>query len=156
MARKFARNAFVGRARALTQLKRYAEAVQDWDRVIELDDSEEKTAWRVERAVTLIRSGDYARGVAEANALAAEKAVTGDMLYNAACVMSIGSSVVKQDAKLQEQYAVRAVELLTLAKGQGFFKDAHNVEQMNKDGDLDPLRQREDYKKLLAELEAKK
>jgi eukaryotic-like serine/threonine-protein kinase len=155
-AREFARNAFVGRARALTELKRYAEALQDWDRAIELDDSEEKTASRVERAVTLIRSGDHARAVAEANALAAEKAVTGDTLYDAACVLSIGSSVVKQDAKLQQQYAVRAVELLTLAKGQGYFKDAQNVEHMNKDSDIDPLRQREDYKKLLAELEAKK
>ena len=82
--------------------------------------------------------------------------MTGATLYDAACVLSIGSSVVKQDAKLQNQYAVRAVELLTLAKGQGFFKDAKNVEHMNKDSNIDPLRQRQDYKKLLAELEGKK
>ena len=156
MAREFARNAFIGRAQALTQLKRYAEAVPDWARAIELDDCDSKIKWRVQRAVTLIHSGDHARAVAEANALAAEKNVTGTTLYDAACVLSIASSVVKQDAKLQEQYAVRAVELLTLAEGRGFFKDARNIEGMNKDIDLEPLRRRQDYKKLLAELGAKK
>jgi tetratricopeptide (TPR) repeat protein len=154
-AREFARNAFWGRAGALTHLKRYAEAVQDWDRAIELDDGDLKIMFRLGRAVTLAHSGDHARAVAEANALAAEKAVKGATLYNAACVFSIGSSVVKQDAKLQDQYALRAVELLTLAKGQGFFKNATNVAHMNTDSDLDPLREREEFKQLIAELEGK-
>ena len=41
------------------------------------------------------------------------------------------------------------MELLTLARAAGY-KDAA---QMKKDTDLDPLRAREDFKKLLAELE---
>jgi serine/threonine protein kinase/tetratricopeptide (TPR) repeat protein len=154
-ARLFLRNAHWGRARDLTALARYDKALMDWDRAIELDDGEHKIMLRLRRADTLIRSGDHARAVAEANAVAAEKAVTGATLYDAACILSIGSSVVKQDAKLQNQYAVRAVELLTLAKGQGFFKDAKKVEHMNKDTDLDPLRARKEFKQFIAELEGK-
>ncbi len=109
--------------------------------------------FRLGRAEPLIHSGDHARAVADANALAGEKNVTGATLYNAACVFSIGSSVVKQDAELQDQYALRAVELLTLAKRQGFFKDAKNVEHMDQDSDLDPLRARVEFKQFIAELE---
>ena len=58
-------------------------------------------------------------------------------------------------AKLKEQYAARSVELLRKAESAGFFKDKKNIEHMKKDTDLEPLRQREDYKKLLKELETK-
>jgi eukaryotic-like serine/threonine-protein kinase len=45
-----------------------------------------------------------------------------------------------------------AMEWLKMAVAAGF----KNVEQMKKDRDLDALRDREDFKKLLAELEAGK
>jgi hypothetical protein len=60
--------------------------------------------------------------------------------------------VVKEDAKLQARYAARAVELLRQAVARGYKNLAH----MKKDRDLDILRDREDFKKLAADLEAKK
>ena len=39
----------------------------------------------------------------------------------------------------------------TPSKGQGLFKDAQNVGHMNKESALNPLRQRQDDKKLLDE-----
>ena len=52
--------------------------------------------------------------------------------------------------ELTDQYAVRAVELLRLAVTKGY-KD---VARMKQDPDLNPLRERADFKKLLAEMEA--
>jgi len=48
-------------------------------------------------------------------------------------------------------YADQAMAMLRDAVAKGFKDAAH----MKKDTDLDPLRQREDFQKLLAELEAK-
>ena len=55
--------------------------------------------------------------------------------------------------KLTEEYATRAVELLTKARTTGFFKDRAKVEHLKEDTDLDPLRFRSDFRQLLADLE---
>jgi hypothetical protein len=51
--------------------------------------------------------------------------------------------------EVREKLAARAVELLRQAVGKGFKNTAH----MKRDTDLDALRGREDFKKLLADLE---
>ena len=66
-----------------------------------------------------------------------------DHWYNFACIYAVASGQVP--AKKQE-YADRAMELLQKAVESGW-KDADHVA---KDGDLDVLRDREDFKKLLA------
>jgi hypothetical protein len=71
------------------------------------------------------------------------------MLYDLACVCALASAAVKDDAKRREQYADRAVALLRQAVAAGWKDAAH----MKKDQDLAPLRDREDFQKLLAELE---
>jgi hypothetical protein len=53
--------------------------------------------------------------------------------------------------KQADQYAARAVELLRRAIENGF----QNLEQLKHDPELDALRQRDDFKKLLAELQKK-
>ena len=53
--------------------------------------------------------------------------------------------------KLQDQYAIRAVEALRKAVAKGY----KNVARMKNETDLDLLRKREDFQKLMAELEAK-
>jgi tetratricopeptide (TPR) repeat protein len=79
--------------------------------------------------------------------------------YNAACFLSQCIPIVAQHAKLDEKqreevaqfYGDAAMKLLRDAVSKGF----KNVAHMKKDTDLDPLRQREDFKKLIAELEGK-
>jgi serine/threonine protein kinase/tetratricopeptide (TPR) repeat protein len=80
--------------------------------------------------------------------------------YDAACFLSRCVPIVAQHKKLDDQqrkeaaqfYGDAAMKLLRDAMSKGY-KD---VPHMKKDTDLDPLREREDFKKLLAELEAKK
>jgi serine/threonine-protein kinase len=150
-ARLYLRNAHWGRADALTRLARHAEAAQDWDRALELDAGPARPFFRLQRAVSLTHAGDHAQAVSEADALAQAKDVNAPTLYDLACVCSLSSAAVKNDAKLADRYAARAVELLREAVAKGF-KD---IEHLKKDTDLDPLRGRDDYRKLLKELEEK-
>jgi hypothetical protein len=79
-----------------------------------------------------------------------------DSLYNAACFRSVTAGMqVKSPgadaARLAKDDADRAMEWLQKAVLAGYKDVAH----MKKDTDLDALRGREDFKKLLAEMEAK-
>jgi hypothetical protein len=88
----------------------------------------------------------------------------GESLYMAAGVYALCSAAVAaakppaevsaDDKQSQEGYAARAVELLTQAQGLGFFKNAVNVVAIEYEHNLDPLRNRDDFKKLLAEVMA--
>jgi serine/threonine protein kinase/tetratricopeptide (TPR) repeat protein len=155
-ARLFLRNAHFARAQALDKLARHADAVKDWDRAIDLAAPPNRPRFRMQRALSLVRAGRHAEAVAEGDALAEAKDVTGDMLYDLACVSALAAAAVK-DAKTPstdatqpaEGYAARAVELLRQAVAKGYKDAAH----MTKDRDLDALRGREDFKKLLTGLE---
>jgi hypothetical protein len=58
-------------------------------------------------------------------------------------------------ADLAERYAARAVALLNQAHTGGHLKNAMFLRQFKTDPDLDPLRKRADFQKLLQELEAR-
>jgi tetratricopeptide (TPR) repeat protein len=155
--RSILRNAHWGRAAALHGLGRYADAVKDWDRALALGpDRARERDLRFSRAVSLGQAGEHAKAVAEANALAAAADVDSGTLYNLACVVAVVSAAVKNantpgaDAsRLAETYSARAIELLQLAVAKGY-KDAA---LMKKDKDLDAVRDREDFKRLVAKLE---
>ena len=80
--------------------------------------------------------------------------------YTAACGLAQCVLIVEKDdqaSKEQRQqqaqfYADQAMTMLRDAVTKGY-KDAAD---MKKDSDLDPMRQRDDFQKLLAELEGKK
>jgi serine/threonine protein kinase len=76
-------------------------------------------------------------------------------LYNAACWRAVTAAVVKESpgadaARLAAAEADRAMDWLRKAAAAGYKDAAH----MKQDTDLDALRGREDFKKLLADLEA--
>jgi eukaryotic-like serine/threonine-protein kinase len=78
-------------------------------------------------------------------------------LYNAACYRAVTATVLKQDPKtpgadatrLAKEEADRAMVWLKQAIAAGYKDVAH----MAKDRDLDALRDRQDFKKLVAELQ---
>jgi tetratricopeptide (TPR) repeat protein len=151
------RDASCGQAQALMKLGRDADAVKDWDRAIELDKGRDQPRFRLWRGLALARTqkGDYAKVVADAVTLSQVKVAKDKAVYDAARVCALASAAIKKDAKLADQYATRAVELLGKAREAGYFKEAIDVEHMQKDSDLDSLRSRDDYNKLVADLEAK-
>jgi hypothetical protein len=109
------------------------------------------------RALILKSQGDHAAvaGVAEDWARIQHK--SGSDAYKAACFLALCVPLAEKDPRLNETqrketsqtYAERAMPLLRQAIVEGF-KD---VTHMKKDSDLDPLRDRDDFKKLVQDLE---
>jgi eukaryotic-like serine/threonine-protein kinase len=100
---------------------------------------------------------DHARLATTANELVRFAFDPANDTYDAACFLCNCVTIAGKDAQLAEakrtelakNYADRAITLLRQAVTRGFKDAAH----MKKDPDLEPLRAREDFKKLLAELE---
>jgi hypothetical protein len=108
---------------------------------------------RASRAISRFKAGQLSAAVAEIAELTAAGSnktelatVNGDLWYSFGCVYAVASAKV---ADKKEEYAKRAVELLHQAVKAGYKDYPH----MTRDSDLDPLRDREDFKKLMAELE---
>jgi serine/threonine-protein kinase len=105
-----------------------------------------------------VELGDHAGAVEAAQKLARWAFEPMSDNYNSACLVSRSIVLAEKDSKLPEArrkelartYADQAMALLRQAVAKGYKDVAH----MKKDTDLDPLRNREDFKKLIAELEA--
>jgi tetratricopeptide (TPR) repeat protein/tRNA A-37 threonylcarbamoyl transferase component Bud32 len=140
------RNTHAGRAMALAALNRHADSLPDWDKAVELTPLEQRPGLRAGRVMSQIRAGKVEAAVAEVAELTKLKGWPAGRLYDFACVYALASA---KDQSKQAEYAQRAVVLLRQAVQAGY----KNVPHMKKDSDLDPLRQREDFQKLLAELD---
>jgi tetratricopeptide (TPR) repeat protein len=113
---------------------------------------------RINRAGVLARRGDHARATDEVEAVVRQGNPGSVQLYNAACVFSQASGVVYHDDKisptdrdgLKARYGDRAMDYLRQAVANGY----RNLSVIKPDPDLDSLRARQDFQKLLTELEA--
>jgi tetratricopeptide (TPR) repeat protein len=72
--------------------------------------------------------------------------------YNYACLEAIGMRESAGNGPLQDQHAAKAMEWLHKAKERGAFTQPFYRQDIGKNADLDPLRKRPDFQKLLAEL----
>jgi serine/threonine protein kinase len=152
VARRFLRNAYLVRAETLDlDLKRHAEAVADWDKSVELSPGPEQLVLRMKRAACRARAGQMDAAIHEAEQLV--KNANAGMLLNAACVFALAAARPDETAGPlpKEECAKRAVALLR----QAIAKDVKIAEQIERNDDLKALRDREDFKKLLAELHKK-
>jgi tetratricopeptide (TPR) repeat protein len=114
---------------------------------------------RLDRATARAARGEHAQASAEAEALARRGDLNSGHLYDLACAFSQSSAAADRDpklspadrARLKEGYAERAMNFLHQAVKEGWLFP--NV--LKTDPDVKSLRAREDFRKLLAELEAK-
>jgi hypothetical protein len=149
-ARQFLCNSHVNRARTLYLLGRHAEAVQDLDRAIDLDQGPMHPTYRLYRAMALAYLGEDSKATSEVAEVLQAGSPEADLHYNAACVFAI-SAAKASDTTRAERYAARAVALLQDAVAKGY----HNATRLKQDPDFDRLRARADFQKLVADLEAK-
>jgi serine/threonine-protein kinase len=160
-ARESLRHVHAGRAMSLNQLQRDREALQEWDRAVNLAEGNSPDTWRVRRAVTLARVGEHAKASAEAAVLANKASLSSDNLYLLARALGRSAAAVLHDEhlaaearqQLVEDHAARAVSLLRRLHAAGYFKDPARREQLPKDPALAPLRSRADFKDLLQAIE---
>jgi tetratricopeptide (TPR) repeat protein len=152
-ARTALQDCYGSRAVAHVHLGKYAEAVADFDRVIELSPAPDHLLYRGGRALTCAKAGQIASAISEvaellplvANAPGSLKR-DGVYLYTFACVYAIAAGKVVEK---KQEYADRAMELLERAVQAGY----RDAAQVARDDDLAALRGREDFKKLLADLQ---
>jgi serine/threonine-protein kinase len=129
------------------------KALTHWDRAVELAQVIDRDSFRLQRAICLARAGEHARAVDEAKDLPRDKE-SGEQLHCFARVYALAAMAVKDDPQRSTHYADRAMENLLQARAAGFFKDREAVEKL-RHPDLDPLRSRDDFVKLLQEVQAK-
>ncbi len=101
----------------------------------------------LEKALAVLLEKHDLPKVRQAAELLAELAKQPDDSYNAACGFARLSA--GGDKQARQKDALRAIELLRQAIAKGF----KNIAQMKQDEDLDSLRERDDFKRLLAGLE---
>jgi serine/threonine protein kinase len=110
-------------------------------------------------AEVLVRLQDHAAAAQEVRHLVRLRPHDGPDLYDAACLLSQCVAVAEQDPNLAKDsrmgltqgYGQEAVRLLREAVAHGY----QNAKHLKTDKDLDSLRRRPDYQKLVAELDAK-
>jgi eukaryotic-like serine/threonine-protein kinase len=136
-----------GRALALFKLRRHDEAARDFDRAQALLPTERDVAAVFRRATSRAYAGLTKEAAADLEELQRQGPANGDQWYALACLYAILS---EKSAEGKKDFADRAMELLNKAVTEGFLDADH----MAKDADLAPLRDRGDFKVLLAELSA--
>jgi serine/threonine-protein kinase len=135
-----------GRARTLGQMGRHAEAAAEWGHASERERGPHKDFLRLRRAASLARAGRSAEAAGEVDAVTAAARLPPNRLYDAACVYAVAA--VPDDRAHTEIYAARAIALLGHAVQAGF-KD---FALLRKDADLNALRGRPDFQRLLWQL----
>ena len=75
--------------------------------------------------------------------------VRADVKYNVACAYALASTKV---IEMQDAYATRAVELLNELMTKDYFKQKQRLENLMRDNDLDPIRERDDFRAFLKAL----
>jgi tetratricopeptide (TPR) repeat protein len=151
--------AHAGRALTLSRLGHHADALRDLERMLPQSDEAARDSLLLARAAVLARSGDHARAVAETEALVGRDKVLPTIRYDCACIYTLAASAAAMDDKLPEaeraalaeRHAARAVEVLTRLDGEGFFKTPAAAEKLREDSYLDPLRKREDFRKMVGQ-----
>ncbi len=146
-AKRFLRNGYWGRAMAFDRLERYTEAATDWGAAMELSGPTEQPVLRFNRANSRLRAEQHvAESIQEIDELAKLDTWNPQQWYVFACTYVVAST---KDEARKEEHLTRAIDLLRKAMKAGF-KDRDQIES-NKD--LDIVRGRADFKKLIAELE---
>ncbi len=154
--------ALAGRAGVLGHLGRHAEALKDWDRVVEVDTSILAGWNRLARARARARVGDHARAVREADEMVeAASAHGGFYAFRAASVHAAAARSVASDGaisqaergRLAERYTARALALLRSAHEAGAI-DTAGLKELRSGEAFASLRSRSDFQALLRKIEA--
>jgi tetratricopeptide (TPR) repeat protein len=160
------RNSWYGQSRALCQLRRNDEAMQAWQRAVDVDgrcgQSSNRDLLFVWRSELLARGNDLAGATAVVDELATTAASDGTRLHNFALLCAGRLTALESDSVLQPDERARvtkhlvdaAIMFLRKAHLAGFFQSPWQVSFLQIDQRLRSLLDREDFKKLLEELNA--
>jgi len=159
------------KATALGKLGKKMDAIKAWNSAIAYDNGKNRTYLQVERSkayrdamdfmIGLVKMGQYAAGVEQAKKVAEWEP---KLRPDAALALAIASEAVAKDIRhdkaeqerLRDQYREEAMALLIASNQAGLLKDAKNLKLLTNDPSFECLRNRDDFKKLIADQEGKK
>jgi tetratricopeptide (TPR) repeat protein len=138
---------YAGRARTLYRRGNYRAALADWDKAIQFSPEAGRPGLRIGRATSRLQVGPAAEAMAEAAQSMNATNLSPGQWYECACFYAVASDKI---ADKKQEYADRAMELLRKTVHASWKYAPHMAE----DTDLDSLRNREDFKKLISEFQA--
>ena len=132
-----------------------ADSANWYAKAIERAQERTKPLLRLGRATELAKAGKYLDAVNEADDLVA-KASTASARFRFAKVYGLCAAAASTDGQKAkaDQYAGQALKLLVTAFEDVAFKTPANMDKLKADPDLQSLRTRLEYKKLLSDLNA--
>jgi tetratricopeptide (TPR) repeat protein len=151
--------AHFNKAETYTLLDRHEEALKEWDKTLPYDRPQDRDETRIKRAGTLARLGRIAEAVKEGLELAGKKTAKDATFYDAACIFALASAAKAKDPALapeerdkqSNEYSRQALEFLTKAKMQGYFKSEEKRTTLAKSQDFEAIRAKPEFKALLDE-----
>jgi hypothetical protein len=147
------RRAYEGRAVALGQLGRHAEEADDLAKALAESTREGTQAdLGCRRAVALGLARQPILAAAAAEEMARKKELSDPNLCDLARACSLAAAAVRDDAALADRYVCRAMELLRRAKDAPGFDAKLVTDEVQKKAAFEPVRRRDDFPKLLADL----
>jgi tetratricopeptide (TPR) repeat protein len=158
------REAWTVQGLALARLGRFTECLISLDRALPLTQGPAVSAIRNLRLIFLVPAEveqshmpwsppnrvDHDRAMRMADYLAGQPNVSQAALFNAACVFSLASLDDRANTGERVRRASRAVTLLALIEGKGYFRGTRQAQELREDKDLDPLRSMSDFQALAA------
>jgi serine/threonine-protein kinase len=163
-ARQILGNVYHFRGVTLGQLKRYPEAIKDFDRAFGLKDDLNRPLVRLDRGLTLARMGDHARAADDVEGFVKTGGkLPGQFFVGAARINAVSAGKLlendatdppdaKERKELAAKYVDRALDILKLAVQRGY----QDAERLKTDKGLEPLRSRPEFQKLLQEIETRR
>jgi len=145
------------RGLALSWLGKHRESADDWTRVVELSTEPVPAGYRVRLAMELVQSGELVRALAQAQLVNATPDIASDDCYNLGCLYALEAAAVRKDpnvspadrARLVGSHIADAMRWLKSAAVAGFFRDSAMRDHALKDTDLEILRDRPEFRRLI-------
>jgi hypothetical protein len=156
-ARECLRYAYSERAGKFGDQARWAEALEDWDRAISFDDSDDPQ-YRIMHALTLVYSGDRAKGLSEAGKMAKAEGLSPEngyklaLVFGSAALGDLASTELSdtESKKLAREDSTEAFRLLQ--KSASYFQTPDRLKDLDSQPALQPVRELEDFQKWRREL----
>lgn len=133
------------RAQVYNALGRHAEAIVDWDRLIELTPPPQREPYVLRRCQAQVSAGHFEQAAIEADRLAASPGASGEILYNCACVHALIAGAAFDESEAAREapdstHVKAAVALLERARSAGFLRGRAGCDLLAHDHDIDSLR----------------
>ncbi len=145
------------RGYAFMGLEKHAESAVEWARVIELSPQPVPAIYRVRLAIELLKAGETARALTEAQLVKPDPTIGGEDRYDLGCIFARSAASIHADSQLVPQERAgrekaqikNALSWLKLAADLGLFNDPAFCEQVKKDPDLSILVPLDEFRRII-------